>query len=109
MITVKEMRMKILDIITDFGKGIIAGFLVSALIFGLVLGLIFQHLKTREINKYVETQQIIDELREDYGSRDPVEFLETMPGVRGAADSATAEFEQRRGEAVQRFRDGLNN
>jgi hypothetical protein len=77
------------------------------MIFGLVLGLMLQHIKTKEIIKYVETQQIIEELREDYGSRDPNEFIETIPDVRRAADGAAAEFERKRDEALYRFRNRL--
>jgi hypothetical protein len=101
------VKIKLIDSITDFGKGLLAGFLIAAMIFGLVLGIIVQRIKAKEIIKYVETQQIIEELRENYSSRDPVEFIETIPNVRRAADGASAEFQRKRDEALFRFRNRL--
>jgi hypothetical protein len=103
------MKIKFIDCITDFGKGVIAGFIFAALIFGLVLGIIFQRYKAKEINEYVERQQIIEKLREDYANRDPVQYLDAMPDVRRAADGAADEFIRKRDEALQRFRSGLVN
>jgi hypothetical protein len=101
------MRIKFVDKLTDFGKGFLAGFILAAVFFGLSLGVITQRIKAKEIIKYVETQQVIETLREDYGSRDPDEFIEAIPDVRRAADGAAAEFERKRDEALERFRNRL--
>ena len=99
---------KLCNCLTDFGKGMIAGFLVAAIVFGVVVGLVAHRQKGKEIVEYAERQTIIEQLREDYGNRDPYEFLED-PGVRGAADGAAADFERRRDEALLRFRNRLTD
>ena len=100
------MRIKLLDCLTDFGKGIIVGFLLSAIVFGIILGFMVHRNKVKEIVNYVETQQAIELLREDYVNRDPFEFFE-VPGVRRAADGTVADFERRRDEIIYRFRNRL--
>ena len=100
------MIKKLCNCITDFGKGFLAGFVLSAIIFGFVVGVMVHRNKVREIVNYVETQQVIEQLREDYANRDPLEFLED-PGIRRAADGAAVDFERRRDEILQRFRSGL--
>ena len=102
------MKLKFLNCITDFGKGVIAGVLLSAIVFGLVVGVMVHRMKVKEIVEYVERQQVIEQLREDYINRDPLEFLED-PGIRGAADGAATDFERRRDEILQRFRSGLTD
>ena len=97
------MRIKLIDCITDFGKGIIAGFLLSAIIFGVVVGVMLHRNKVKEIVEYAEKQIELQAIQEDVINRDPVEFLE-IPGVRGAADDAAAEFERKRDEILDRFR-----
>ena len=97
-------RLKLLDCITDFGKGIIAGFLLSFIVFGFVVGFMAHRAKAKEIVEYAERQIEIQELLEDYSNRDFVEFLETIPDVRTAADGAIADFERRRDEILERFR-----
>ena len=92
--------------LTDFAKGIIIGFCVGIIVIGFAAALLNRHKKDRELIEYVEKQQAIDALREDYGNRDPVEFME-LPGVRRAADNAITDFERKRDEAVQRFRNRL--
>ena len=92
--------------LTDFARGMIIGFCAGVIIVGLIAALLNHNRKERELIDYVEKQQAIEVLREDYVNRDPVEFME-LPGVRRAADDATADFERRRDEAVQRFRDRL--
>jgi len=94
------------DKLTDFAKGIIFGFSVGLIITGIAIGLLIHQRRDKELIEYAEKQQEIEALREDYGSRDPYEFFD-IPGVRGAADGATSDFERRRDEAVQRFRNGL--
>ena len=89
---------------TDFFKGIIVGVVASAIIFGVILFFVISNQKEKEIIRYVEIQQQTEELREDYVSRDPVEFLDSVPGVRESADGAIGEFERKRDEALQRFR-----
>jgi hypothetical protein len=96
--------------LTDFAKGIIIGVCVGIIIVGLTAILINRHNKERAITKefieYVEKQQAIETLREDYINRDPYEFFE-LPGVRGAADGAIADFERKRDETLFRFRNRL--
>ena len=94
--------------LTDFAKGTIAGFVVAAIIFGFVVGVMNRHYKGKELVRYAEKQIEIQELLEDYVSRDPVEFLD-VPGVRGAVDGATADFLRKRDEAVQRLRNRLTD
>jgi hypothetical protein len=94
---------------TDFVKGIITGFIGAVIIFGVVYALWFFHKRERtfspkELIKYVEKQIEIEAVREDYRNRDPVEYLDDIPGVRRAADRATAEFDRKRDEALQRIR-----
>ena len=99
------------NILTDFAKGIITGFCIGIIIAGLIAGILNHKRKEKEfsnyVREYVERQQAIEAMREDYGNRDPVEFLDDIPGVRGAADRGYADFKRKRDEAVQRFRDRL--
>ena len=98
--------------LTDFAKGIIIGFCAGIIVVGLTAAIINLKNKERAITKefieHVEKQQVIETMREDYINRDPYEFFE-VPGVRGAADGAIADFERRRDEAVQRFRNRLTD
>jgi hypothetical protein len=91
---------------TDFGKGIVAGFAACAVIAGVVLALVVVHYRDKELLEYAEKQIEIETLREDYGNRDPYEFLDEVPGARGAANNAADEFRRRRDEAIQRIRGG---
>jgi len=86
-----------------FWIGFVAGFVIVAIIFGIVAGFIYSRNKDREIVEYAEKQLEIEVLREDYSSRDPDEFFD-VPGVRGAADGAAVEFDRRIDEILQRFR-----
>jgi hypothetical protein len=88
----------------DFWKGFVAGVVGTVIIFCIFLA--FRHLNKRdkELIEYAEKQMEIEAMREDVGSRDPTEFVDTVPGVRRAADGAAAEFERKRDEALQRFR-----
>jgi len=90
---------------TDFFKGIITGATASVIIFSVIFALWFFHKRNRELIEYVEKQIEIEAVREDYRNRDPVEFLDDIPGVRRAADGAAAEFDRKRDEALQRIRD----
>jgi len=87
-----------------FWIGFIAGFVTAAVIFGICAGVVHFRNKDKEKIKYVELQQEIEALREDFGNRDFTDFLETVPDVRRAADGASAEFDRKRDEALQRFR-----
>jgi hypothetical protein len=94
---------------TDFLKGIIIGFSSAVIIFGIIFALWFFQKRDKELIKYVEKQIEIEVLREDeflrnFSNRDPVEFLDDIPGVRRAVDRATAEFDRKRDEAIQRIR-----
>ena len=95
--------------LTDFAKGIIAGFVVSAIIFSVLIVFYFLNKRDKELIDYAQRQIELQELQEDYNNRDFVEFLETIPDVRGAADGAAAEFERRRDEALFRFRNKLTD
>ena len=103
------MKLKLVDNFTDFGKGVIAGFVLAAIIFGFVSVLMYRNKKDKELIEYAERQIEIQEMREDYLNRDFVEFLETMPDVRTAADGAIADFERRRDEILERFRSRIND
>jgi hypothetical protein len=63
--------------------------------------------KNKEIFKNAERQIELQELREDYLNLDTIEFLETMPDVRSAADGAIADFERKRDEILERFRNRI--
>ena len=100
------MKIRFIDRVTDFGKGVLAGFLLAAIVFGIVVGVMLHRSKVKEITENAERQIELLELQEDVINRDPVEFLE-IPGVRGAADNAAAEFERRRDEILHGFRNRL--
>jgi len=93
--------------LSDFVKGIIVGVISAVIIFGVISLVYFRNRREKEVIRYVEIQQQIEELREDYVSRDPVEFFDSIEGVRGAADGAYSDFERRRDEILQRFRTGI--
>ena len=85
----------------------IAGFVTAAIIFGIVAGFMYARNKDKELVEYAEKQIEIEALRENYGNRDPIEFLDDIPAVRGAADGAAAEFDRKLHEILQRFRNRL--
>jgi flagellar biosynthesis/type III secretory pathway M-ring protein FliF/YscJ len=95
-----------MNFLTDFAKGIIAGFILAVIIFGSVAVVMYLRNKDKEKIEYVELQQGIETLREDYVNRDPAEFLE-IPDVRRAANNARDEFDRKRAEALYRFRNRL--
>jgi hypothetical protein len=90
----------------NFWIGVIAGFMLAAIIFGLVAGLVYFRNRDKELIEYVERQIEIEALREDVINRDPVEFFE-IPGVRRSTDDAIAEFERKRDEILQQFRNRI--
>ena len=93
-----------------FWRGFLAGVLFAGIIFGFISVLVYssnrEKMIVKEFTEYAEKQKIIEELQEDYSNRAVDEFLE-IPGVRGAADGAAAEFERKRDEIVHRFRNRL--
>ena len=92
-----------------FWIGYIAGFFTAAIIFGIITGQVYLRNKDKESFEYVERQMEIEAIRKDYVNRDSFEFFNDIPGVRGAADNAYAEFERNRDEILQRFRDRLTD
>jgi hypothetical protein len=95
--------------LTDFARGIIAGFVLSAIVFSLIIAILFVNMRertygTKELINYAEKQMEIEALRDDVVNCDPAEFIDAIPDVRRAADGAAAEFERKRDEALQRFR-----
>jgi cell division protein FtsX len=95
---------KMKNIFTDFAYGLIIGFITAVIICGIITGLMYVNHKQKERLNYVERQIEIKELRDDIINRDFVEFLETMPDVRTAADGAITDFERKRDEILERFR-----
>ena len=93
-------------ILTDFAKGLIMGVAATAILFGVIIAFRFFHNRDKELIEYAERQIEIENLREDYVNRDPVEFLE-VPGVGNALRDAQSEFDRKRDEALYRFRSGL--
>ena len=93
----KEYKLK------DFAIGVFVGFLGAVSIFSIMAGLWLRQQKDREVIEYAEKKMAVEELRESYINRDPVEFFE-VPGVRGAADNAISDFERRWNEVLFEFR-----
>ena len=96
----------------DFWKGVITGVAGSVFVIGGFFILWFFQRRDKELMEYVERQYVerqhaVEILREDYISRDPYEFLDTIPGASRAVDDAYTEFERSRDEILQRFRDRL--
>jgi hypothetical protein len=94
---------------SSFKKGLITGFVAAIIIFGAIGVIMYNHFRDRRIVEYAERQQVIEDLREDYLSRDPYEFIESIPGVSGAVDGAAADFIRKRNEVVERFRTRLSS
>jgi hypothetical protein len=94
--------------LTDFAKGIIAGFLLAVIIFVVIALLRYSHNRDKEFVEYVEQEMEIEAMREEIINSDPDVFLD-IPDVRRAADGAAAEFERKRDEALQRFRSRMSS
>jgi hypothetical protein len=89
---------------SDFFKGVVTGVGVTLV---LVIGFTaFRTAMERNTDylQHMEEERAIQEMREDYSSRNADEFLLDTPGVRDAADSAIGEFRRKLDEAVQRSR-----
>ena len=91
----------------DFWKGLITGAGTILAVVVVVVVVRFFLVRDQELNEIKEQEHEIQILREEYGARDPREFLDGVPGVRGAVDSATEEFNRKRDAAIQRIRGGL--
>jgi hypothetical protein len=89
-----------------FWKGVITGAAGMLVLVLIILAFQFFHERDRKIFEAMERQHEIEAMQEDIGNRDPYEFLDRVPGVRGAADNAAGEFQRKRDEAVQRIRGG---
>jgi hypothetical protein len=89
--------------VNGFLKGVITGAGTVLALVLIIAAFRFFHERDRKIYEYVEQQNAIQEMREDYRNRDPYEFLDT-PGVRGAVGDAAEEFYRKRDEAIQRIR-----
>jgi hypothetical protein len=86
----------------SFWKGVLTGAGLMLVLVLIILAFRFFNERDRKIYEAMELQNEIQDLREDYGSRDPYEFLED-PGVRGAADNARDEYYRRIDEILQRY------
>jgi hypothetical protein len=91
--------------VKEFLKGVLTGAAVMLALVLLISVFRFFYNRDRKIYEYMEAQNEIQTMREDIGNRPLDEFLED-PGIRGAADSADAEFRRKRDEAIQRIRGG---
>jgi hypothetical protein len=91
-----------------FWKGVIAGAAGMLALVLIIMVFRFFSERDRKIYDYMEAQSEIQTMQEDINNRSLDEFLED-PGVRGAADSADAEFRRKRDEAIQRIRGGLSS
>ena len=92
---------------TRFWQGFKAGLLAATIFFAIIVGSVIYSKCDKENMDYEENQTGFDWLWEDYDDRDPDEFVDAIPDVRGAADGAAADFIRKRNEAVQRFRGRL--
>jgi hypothetical protein len=88
---------------SSFLKGIITGAAGALALALLVVALRFFADRDRKLIEYMEEQYELEMLQEDLGSRPAGEFLED-PAIRGAADSADAEFRSKRDEAIRAIR-----
>jgi hypothetical protein len=92
--------------VKDFFKGVAVGVGVTVFLFGV--GLFLKHLNDRD-KKLFETMEVQIEAQKiigDVSGRDPQQFVDELPGVRGAADSGVEYFNRKRDEAVERIRSG---
>jgi len=92
---------------TDFGKGFFTGFLIAAVIFSFAAGFVYRRSKFEEGIEYAKKREAVQAVIEDYASRDACEFVDSVPGVRTAAEGAADDFQRRRDEILERFRSGL--
>jgi hypothetical protein len=89
----------------SFWKGLVTGVVFILFVIFLIWFTRLLSNRDRELIESMEVQHELQELREDYGMRDPLEFLDE-PGVRGAADDARDEYYRRLDEILQRYGGG---
>jgi hypothetical protein len=92
----------------EFWKGAVTGAVFVLILVLMVTVFRFFSERDRKIYEYMEARNELELLQEDIGNRPLDEFLED-PGVRGAVNSADAEFRRKRDEAVRRIRGGLSS
>jgi hypothetical protein len=92
-----ELRVK------SFKDGVITGAAIILALVLVVLVLRFFWERDRKMYESMEAQREIQAMGEDINSRPLDEFLED-PGVRGAADNASADFKRKRDEALRAIR-----
>jgi hypothetical protein len=86
----------------SFWKGFVAGAAVILTLGFLVLAAFDAADYNRKAELLQEQKHEADKLLEDYGNRDPYEFLDDHADIRGAADSNVEQFRKRRDEILQR-------
>jgi hypothetical protein len=86
----------------DFKHGLICG--AAAIVVLVIVLCVIQFCGNirREEVELLEKQNEINALREDYSSRPAFEFLDGVPGARGAADEGKRRLEAKREELLQR-------
>jgi hypothetical protein len=90
----------------DFGKGFVLGAGVVTVIFGLAVSCWFFHQRDKKLSEYVEVQNEIERVYEDYNGMGAAEFIEAVPDVRAAADRGIERIRRKRDEVIQRVRSG---
>jgi hypothetical protein len=91
-----------------FWRGVITGAAIMLALVLVIAALRFFHNRDKQLYEYVEHQNEIQELYEDYGNRNSDEFLDD-PGVRGAADRGLERINRKRDEILHRGRSTGND
>jgi transposase-like protein len=84
-------------------KGVITGAVIMLVLVLVIAVFRFFGERDKKIYEYMEAQRELQVLQEDINNRSFDDFLEE-PGIRGAANTAVDEFQRKRDEALQRFR-----
>jgi hypothetical protein len=92
-----------------FWKGFLTGAAVMLVLCFLVLAAFDAADYNREAAVLQERKDETEQLLEDYGNRDPYEFLDDIPGARGAADNGIERINRKRDEIIQRQRNAGDN
>jgi hypothetical protein len=85
-----------------FWHGVAAGGVTVVVLVIIVVVIQFCRNMRREEVGLLEKQNEINRLREDYSGRSAFEFLDGVPGVRGAADEGIKRLYGKRDEILQR-------
>jgi hypothetical protein len=85
-----------------FWRGVVTGIITTIVLILVILVFRFFHNRDKQIYEYMEQQHEIQSLQEDYGNREPYEFLDDIPGVRRAADRGIERINRKRDEILQR-------